>query len=484
MMTSCPEGLFSYTIQSGDTLWLISRRHYTTVEAIMAANPGINPGNLQVGQMICIPSGNRTTQPQTQPTQKTQPAQPAQPTQSTQPAQPAQPTQPTQPTQSTQPAQPAQPAQPRMQPTQPSQPQTVPGNTSQMSTNPLRSEAVSGNPTRCPVGLRAYTIKKGDTLWLLAKKYCTNVEAIMALNPGIRPGNLMIGQVIWIPAGYKFRNLPPWAQSMDNTMQQRTETEYPICPQGTRSYTIEAGDTLWLLSQRYNTTVEAIMAANPGVNPTNLFVGQVICIPRNRPQPSPQPNPQPSPEPQLPTYMWVSKAEQNLGNYLRFLWLQQVYWLRMANQSELWNLSDAEYVMNRLMENPQDFQMALKTFYGDENAKKFADLLTNHLTMVTNYVMAIRDGNAQAAADAENQINNNAVQIISFLTSINPNWAAADLQRMFSEYMNLTKEEIDATMSQNFEDSINIFADIERGALEMADMMTKGIVNQFPQYFR
>ena len=98
--------------------------------------------------------------------------------------------------------------------------------------------------------------------------------------------------------------------------------------------------------------------------------------------------------------------------------------------------------------------------------------------------MAIRDGNTQAAADAENQINNNAVQMISFLTSINPIWSAADLQRMFSEYMNLTKEEIDATMSQNFEDSINIFADIERGALEMADMMTKGIVSQFPQYFR
>ena len=473
MMTSCPEGLFSYTIQSGDTLWLISRRHYTTVEAIMAANPGINPGNLQVGQMICIPSGNRTSQPQTQPAQPTQPTQPAQPTQPVQPTQPAQPTQPTQPAQTTQPG---------MQPNQPSQPQTTPVNTSQMSTNPLRSEAVSGSTTRCPVGLRAYTIQKGDTLWLLAKKYCTNVEAIMALNPGIKPGNLMIGQVIWIPAGYKFRNLPPWAQSMDNTMQQRTVTVYPVCPQGSRSYTIEAGDTLWLLSQRYNTTVEAIMAANPGVNPTNLFVGQVICIPRNRPQPSPQP--QPSPEPQLPTYMWVSKAEQNLGNYLRFLWLQQVYWLRMAIQSELWNLSDAEYVMNRLLENPQDFQMALKTFYGDENAKKFADLLTNHLTLISHYVMAIRDGNAQAAADAENQLNNNGVQMVSFLTSINPNWTASDLQRMLSEYMNLTKEEIDATMSQNFENSINIFADIERGALEMADMMTKGIVKQYPQYFR
>ena len=308
----------------------------------------------------------------------------------------------------------------------------------------------------------------------------------MALNPGIKPGNLMIGQVIWIPAGYKFRNLPPWAQSMDNTIQQGSMNMYPVCPQGTRSYTIEAGDTLWLLSQRYNTTVEAIMAANPGVNPTNLFIGQVICIPRDRPQPIPQPRPQPQPQPQPmpPTYMWVSKAEQNLGNYLRFLWLQQVYWLRMAIQSELWNLSDAEYVMNRLMENPGDFEMAIKTFYGDENAKKFADLLTSHFTAINDYVMASRDGNAQAAADAENRMNNNAAQFVAFLASINPNWSVTDLQRMLNDYMNLTKEDTAATLSQNFEDSIGIFADIERGALEMADMMTQGIVKQFPQYFR
>lgn len=351
-----------------------------------------------------------------------------------------------------------------------------------MSITKLKSEAVSDSTKRCPVGLRAYTIQKGDTLWLLAKKYCTNVEAIMALNPGIKPGNLMIGQVIWIPAGFKFRNLPPWAQSMDPPLQNSPINMQPICPQGTRSYTIEAGDTLWLLSQRFNTTVEAIMAANPGVNPTSLFVGQVICIPRNRPQPQPQP--QQPPQPMPPTYMWVSKAEQNLDNYLRFLWLQQVYWQRMAVQSELWNLSDAEDVRNRLMNNPGDFQMTLKTFYGDENARKFADLLTNYLTSINDYAVAVRDGNTQGASDAENRMNNSAGQMVAFLASINPNWSASDLQNMFNDYMNLTKDQIASTMSQNFEDSINTFADTEIGALEMADMMAQGIVKQFPQYFR
>ncbi|RDV84619.1 DUF3794 and LysM peptidoglycan-binding domain-containing protein [Ammonifex thiophilus] len=44
-------------------------------------------------------------------------------------------------------------------------------------------------------------------------------------------------------------------------------------------YTISPGDTLYRLAQRFSTTVEAIMAANPGIDPYNLQVGQVIFIP-------------------------------------------------------------------------------------------------------------------------------------------------------------------------------------------------------------
>jgi len=43
--------------------------------------------------------------------------------------------------------------------------------------------------------------------------------------------------------------------------------------------TIQPGDTLWALARKYNTTVEAIIQANPGIQPENLQVGQVIQIP-------------------------------------------------------------------------------------------------------------------------------------------------------------------------------------------------------------
>lgn len=54
----------------------------------------------------------------------------------------------------------------------------------------------------------------------------------------------------------------------------------PVCPPGEIiRYTVQPGDTFFLLAQRYGTTVEVIREANPGVDPGNLQVGQVINIP-------------------------------------------------------------------------------------------------------------------------------------------------------------------------------------------------------------
>lgn len=171
MNYNCPSDSFPYIIKSGDTLYNLAKRYNTTVEAIMAINPGVNPNNLQVGQKICIPKGG-TPEP------------------------------------------------------------------------------------RCPVGTFSYTIKQGDTLYNLARRYNTTVEAIMAVNPGIDPNNLQIGQIICIPKS----STPPGCDGL--------------------YHVVRPGDTLYNLAMKYNTTVEAIMAANPGIDPNNLQVGQLICIPK------------------------------------------------------------------------------------------------------------------------------------------------------------------------------------------------------------
>ena len=108
----------------------------------------------------------------------------------------------------------------------------------------------------CPEG-NYYVIRRGDTLYEIARRFNVSLDDLIEANPAIEPENLSIGQVICIPLA-----VPPVA-----------------CPEGTTPYTLKRGDTLYALARRFNTTVRAILRANPGINPYRLLIGQTICIP-------------------------------------------------------------------------------------------------------------------------------------------------------------------------------------------------------------
>ncbi len=93
-------------------------------------------------------------------------------------------------------------------------------------------------------------------MFSIAQRYNTTVKEILALNPGLDPNNLRVGQVICIPEG----------------------TTPPPCDGS--YYVVRPGDTLYSIANMYNTTVAKLMAANPGVDPNNLRVGMMLCIPR------------------------------------------------------------------------------------------------------------------------------------------------------------------------------------------------------------
>ena len=48
---------------------------------------------------------------------------------------------------------------------------------------------------------------------------------------------------------------------------------------GYKVHRIVRGDTLWRISQEYNTSVNSILTANPNINPENLRVGSNIVVP-------------------------------------------------------------------------------------------------------------------------------------------------------------------------------------------------------------
>jgi hypothetical protein len=52
------------------------------------------------------------------------------------------------------------------------------------------------------------------------------------------------------------------------------------CPAGTTAYYVQYGDTVWGIAEDFNVDIDDLIAANPGMDPENLDVGERICIPR------------------------------------------------------------------------------------------------------------------------------------------------------------------------------------------------------------
>jgi len=245
---------------------------------------------------------------------------------------------------------------------------------------------------------------------------------------------------------------------------------------GNLSYTIQAGDTLWQLAQRYNTTVQTILITNPGILPNSLRVGQIIHI---------FPGHKYYPPSKIPVAaIGISKSELDLRNYLRMLWEEHIAWTRMAIISTAANLPDQDLVVGRLLQNAPDMAAALKPFYGNEKADKFGKLIKDHLVIASQLVNAAKIGDTKAAAAAEKKWYDNADEIASFLSSINPYWSKQALTEMLYDHLALTKTEAVSRLKNDYATDIATYDKIEKQALKMADALSEGIVKQFPEKFK
>mgnify|MGYP003812652949 CR=1 FL=1 len=259
---------------------------------------------------------------------------------------------------------------------------------------------------------------------------------------------------------------------------------------GTLQYTIRPYDTIWMLAQIFNTTPESIMQLNPGINPTNLQVGQVITIAPGYQSFPLTPNTDLYGEESEMDFMdnmddmmdgVLSSGLMDLVNFFRMLWEQHITWTSNVMDAMIFELPFQEQVTQRLLRNAQDFANALMPFYGEDAAQEFANLFTQHITIAAEVIQATKAQDTNAMNEASSRWYQNADQIAAFLASLNPNWREEDWSAMLEDHLNLLNQRINNMVTQNYEEAINLYDDIELQALEMADVMAEGIYMQFPE---
>ena len=181
----------------------------------------------------------------------------------------------------------------------------------------------------------------------------------------------------------------------------------------------------------------------------------------------------------------ISKKELALRNDMRRLWEDHITWTRLAIISLTTDAPDTEATVGRLLQNQTDIGDAIKPFYGEAGGEELTRLLREHILIAADLVLAAKAGDQAGVADAQARWTANADEIAGFLASANPRfWKLDEMKEMLHEHLRLTTNEALARLQGDWAADVAVYDQIHLQALEMADMLSIGIVKQFPRRFR
>jgi hypothetical protein len=180
----------------------------------------------------------------------------------------------------------------------------------------------------------------------------------------------------------------------------------------------------------------------------------------------------------------IFPAQLAFHDQMRKLWEDHITWTRNVIISFEAGLPDLNAALARLLQNQADIGNAIKPFYGDAAGDQLTALLREHILGAAKVLAALKAGDQAALQAALDAWYANAHDIAVFLNSANPkNWPLAEMDQMMRDHLDATTREAVARHQGNWEADVAAYDAVHVQALAMADMLSSGIIAQFPGRF-
>ena len=226
-------------------------------------------------------------------------------------------------------------------------------------------------------------------------------------------------------------------------------------------HVVQPGDSLYRLAQRYQTTVPDIIMRNPGINAYNLQVGSRLRI--------------------CPGFESgeMRPEQRELNNDMRQAWSQHNFWGNMFLVSLFHTLENLDAVKMRLEQSPEDIAAVFQSFYANPTVTQIRNLLAEHVRLAGEMANAMKNGNMERSTQLETQLNQNADQMARLLANANSNYDYEELRRMMRNHLNLMQDTMTSELSGDHNEAVRLMGENEDQLMDVADVLTEGLVQQF-----
>lgn len=178
-------------------------------------------------------------------------------------------------------------------------------------------------------------------------------------------------------------------------------------------------------------------------------------------------------------------ADQQVALYstMRSLWAQHMEWTYATVVAFADDSPALQPTIDRLLRNQSDIGSAVATYYGAPAGDQLTGLLVDHIKGAVPVLAAAKTGDEAALGRAVTAWYANAQAIADFLATANPAWKKADLRQMMKGHITQTIAYASEVLGGNFEAAIRDYDEAELHMQDMADLLSHGIAEQFPDRF-
>lgn len=169
---------------------------------------------------------------------------------------------------------------------------------------------------------------------------------------------------------------------------------------------------------------------------------------------------------------------------MRTLWAQHMAWTYATVVAFAGDSESLDATVTRLLKNQADIGNAVKPFYGAKAGNRLTKLLKEHITGAVPVLAAAKAGDQNRLRQAVKAWHANAWQIADLLAGANPHWKRPAMRKMMKGHIDQTVAYAGDVLAGEWAKAITDYDTADAHMVHMADMLTKGLVKQFPKKFR